>query len=88
LLWYDDDPERSLLEKVHQAARHYECKFGAPAQVCYVHPSALDAKEGKEPSGGLRIAGLDTVLTNHLWVGREEKDIAARRKAPEPGSQD
>ena len=88
LLWYDDDPERSLPEKVRRAAHHYECKFGVPAQVCYVHPSALEVSQAKAVSDEVRIAALDTVLTNHLWVGREEKTASARPRAEKPRNPD
>ncbi len=73
LLWYDDDPERDLLEKVHRAVNRYEDKFGTTADVCYVHPSALNGNGSRAPAGKVRIEPLSTVLVNHLWVGRDEK---------------
>lgn len=41
LLWFDDDPRRSVGEKAAAAARRYVEKFGRLPNVCYVHPSML-----------------------------------------------
>jgi hypothetical protein len=75
MLWYDDDPKRTLVDKVRRAALHYERKYGVPAQICYVHPSALAKGERNGGAGGVRVETLDTVLINHLWVGREEQAL-------------
>ena len=71
LLWYDDDPGRDLAEKIGRAARRYRQKFGAPANVCYVHPSALNGNMGKVNE--VHVAPLPSVLQHHFWVGREEE---------------
>ena len=81
LLWYDDNPGRDLAEKVRQAARRYWQKFGIPANVCYVHPSALgdDASTKLSASGRMkkvgevRVSSGPSVLRHHFWIGQEEK---------------
>lgn len=73
LLWYDDDPERALAEKIARAAQHYRQKFGAAPDTCYVHPSALSGKT--QQVGKLRIAALPSVLRYHFWLGREKKSL-------------
>jgi len=42
LLWFDDDPQRRLEEKVLRAAMHYERKYGQPPNLCFVHPSVFN----------------------------------------------
>lgn len=71
LLYYDDDPGRSLVGKVSQAAGRYNRKFGARATTCYVHPSALDSPI---KVGSIHIKALRTVLRHHFWVGVETED--------------
>ena len=84
LLWYDDDPKRSLVEKVCRAAHYYKRKHGVAADVCYVHPSVLRIGETEKGLDGVRIAPLDTVLINHLWVGREGKTPSPEPPTVEP----
>ena len=69
LLWFDSSPGRDLAEKVGRAARRFKQKFGAPANVCHVHPSALSDKVRKV--NGVRVEPLPSVLRHHFWVGRE-----------------
>jgi len=84
LLWYDDNPGRDLAEKIERAARRYHQKFGSAPDICYVHPSMLNA-QGKGGNGksrtvsGLRVAPLTSVLQHHFWVGREEKRRGKKR---------
>jgi hypothetical protein len=83
LLWYDDDPGRDLAEKIGRAAQRYRRKFGAPPNVCYVHPSAISsltsnggngeaASTSPRQVGGLHVASLPSVLQHHFWLGQED----------------
>lgn len=77
-MWFDDNPGRELAEKVRQAAARFEEKSGTPADVCFVHPSAL-AEGGRKPVrvGKVKVlAGTSKrpVLVHHFWVGREGKN--------------
>ena len=73
LLWYDDDPGRDLAEKIGRAARRYRQKFGAPANVCYVHPLALDNNGETQKVGQVRVASKPSVLQHHFWIGVEKR---------------
>lgn len=78
LLWFDDDPKRSLREKIAPAAKRYRQKYGAPPNTCYVHPSTLlpaqaGGGNGKTAQvGTVHVATLPTVLQHHFWIGQEE----------------
>ena len=41
LLWYDDDPQRTLEVKIGRAADRYREKYGHLPDTCYVHPLAV-----------------------------------------------
>lgn len=77
LLWFDDDPERDLAQKVGRAARHYRRKFGRLPNICYVHPSILHGRARRV--GKIQIAPLPSVLRHHFWIGEEDG------KHPSPG---
>jgi len=49
LLWYDDDPQRTLEAKIGRAADRYREKYGRLPDTCYVHPQAMAAQV---PLGG------------------------------------
>jgi hypothetical protein len=74
LLWFDDDPQRELEQKVLRAVTHYEHKYGRLPDLCFVHPSALDGN-GKRPvkkAGGVEIRPGRAVLPHHFWLGVTE----------------
>jgi hypothetical protein len=70
LLWYDGEPGRDLAERVARAARRYRQKFGAAANVCYVHPSAINGGVQQADVDGIHIEPMLSVLRHHFWVGR------------------
>ncbi len=69
LLWFDDDPLRSLAEKIGRAARRYQQKYGRAPDVCYVHPTMIDADARLD---AVRVLPAGTVLPNHFWLGVQE----------------
>jgi len=73
LLWYDDNPERDLVEKIERATRRYEQKFGAQPDVCYVHPNTLKGNGKLQKIDDVRVTSLTSMLRHHFWVGREEQ---------------
>lgn len=81
LLWFDDDPNRDLRQKVGNAVQRYQEKFGRYPTVCYVHPSMVTSAA---PSGNgtisidigdicLRVVPRRSVLKHHLWLGDEDE---------------
>ena len=69
MLWYDDDPKRTLDDKIKRAAAFYQEKYNLTAVECYVNPAAL--KDLGQPYHVGAILGLprrETML-NHFWLG-------------------
>jgi hypothetical protein len=88
LLWFDDDPGRSIEDKVLRAAAHYERKYGQPPNLCFVHPSAFEGNEKTGKAGGVEIRSGRSVLKHHLWIGvadsgksRSQRSLAAQVEA-------
>lgn len=52
LLWYDDDPQRTLEAKIGRAAERYREKYGRLPDTCYVHPQAVSVADG---NGGAAV---------------------------------
>lgn len=71
LLWYDDDPRRSLAQKVARAAARYRQKYGLVPNVCFVHPSALQSN-GNTSAGPVSVTAKPSVLPHHFWIGVQD----------------
>lgn len=70
MLWFDNDKASDLPAKVARAAAHYRQKYGRSAELCFVHPAAL---EGVDLTvAGVKVAGSKTVLPGHFWIGVKE----------------
>lgn len=68
-LWFDNDPDRTLEEKVTRAATRYQEKFGQAPNVCYVHPQAISGEE--QQCGAVRLVAARHILLHHFWLGVE-----------------
>jgi len=71
LLWFDDDPTRSLKEKVMRAAKRYQEKHGQRANLCYVHPAMIENGKTEFKVGAVHVLPRHTVLPNHFWIGKQ-----------------
>ncbi len=67
LLWYDNDPKRSLEDKIEAGAQRYLAKFGRPPNTCYVHPASLGPERVQVQ--GLTVLGSQHVLPHHFFLG-------------------
>ena len=71
-LYFDDDPKRSITDKVERAASRYQQKYGHAATVCYVHSSEMHSAE-ISLLDGIKVLPASTVLPFHFWLGTEVK---------------
>jgi hypothetical protein len=68
-LWFDNDPGRTVEEKVRRAATRYQARFGQAPNTCYVHPQAIAGEE--QQCGAVRVVAARHVLLHHFWLGVE-----------------
>ncbi len=68
-LWFDNDPDRTVEEKVLRAVQRYREKFGRAPDVCYVHPQAIG--KGELQCGPVRVIAARHILLHHFWLGVE-----------------
>lgn len=68
MMWFDSDHNRSLEERIEQAAGYYQAKYGARPDLCYVHP-AMDELGGLRHASGVTVRTSPEVLPEHLWLG-------------------
>ncbi len=58
LLWYDDDPQMALADKIGRAAARYRQKFGRLPELCYLNPQAMGGKAGDEAGLSCQLESL------------------------------
>jgi hypothetical protein len=75
MLWYDDDSERTLEEKVRRAADYYRDKFGRLPDLCLLNPNTLNGGPAKVAKIELRTK--PNVLLHHFWLGMDESGNGA-----------
>ncbi len=66
LLWYDADAKRPTSQKIEDAARRYQERFGRAPNCCHLHPAeTVDRAD-------LHIVADAKILPHHYWVGVDE----------------
>ena len=75
LLWFDDDPRKTLEAKIQQAAARYHEKFGNAANTCYVNPAVATAHSiPGDNDSGLRELPARSVRPNYFWLGVDDNE--------------
>lgn len=70
MLWFDDDKNKPLDQKINQAADYFARKYGRRPDTCLVNSRDLAGDAPK--CSGIKLGALDTVQPHHLWIGREK----------------
>lgn len=75
MLWFDNNPQTDVKQKVKAAVRYYRKKYGVTGDlVCLVHPSMID----EDFSFGKISVGSDkAVLPHHFWVGVKNVSVTS-----------
>ena len=81
MLWFDNDKDTSIPNKVEKAAQYYREKYGVSPDLCYVHPKMVVGKksageksaEASNPDqlmiGKVLVLKNKKVLPDHFWIG-------------------
>ncbi len=71
MLWFDDEKDTVLAEKVRRAAAYYRNKYGRAPNTCYVHgePGTV-----LPPVDGIRLYHARHILPHHLWLGVADRE--------------
>lgn len=76
LMWFDNDPDRNLSDKIRQAAVRYQAKFGQKPTACYLNE--VDFEGQSDSCNGIRLLPSRSVLRHHLWIGVDSSATVPR----------
>jgi hypothetical protein len=74
LLWYDNDPQRKVVDKIQRAAERYRARLHRKPTVCYLNAKDLDGE--LEEIDGLHIKAVTNILPHHFLVGVEQTSVS------------
>ena len=67
MMWFQNDPKKSLSEKIAEAMNYHQKKYGSRPDLCFVHPSMLSVSvKEKYP---IEVRSTRYILPNHIWIG-------------------
>ncbi len=75
LLWFDNDPQRKLSDKVNQAAKRYRAKLRRKPTVCYINTDQFDEKINQV--NGVHLKPANNIRPHYFWIGVEQKTAKA-----------
>ncbi len=73
MLWFDNNKQTNLTQKIERAVRYYREKYGRLPDLCYVNPKALDEKEHVDISG-IEVRSAGNILPGHFWIGMKSPE--------------
>ena len=71
LLWFDDDPDVDLVNKISRAASFYQDRYGLMPDLCFVSPSVLPYK--LQSTMGIEIRPNRQLRPEHFWLGNLQR---------------
>ena len=72
MLWFDNDPKRTLSVKIQRAMDYYQKKYGHAPDTALVHPSMLEKQEVMLEN--ITVRPYRPVLPGHIWLGVENTE--------------
>lgn len=70
-LYFDNNPDRALEDKVRGAAKQYKDAYGSDPDVCYVHPFLLLFEIRVDDQ--IDVLVTNSVLPNHFFIGIKDE---------------
>lgn len=75
LWWFDERPDRTLDQKVIEAALYFRRKYGKAPTICLVNPAVVDQKgicvDAPEQIQ-VTVKPWKSVLPSHMWIGVDD----------------
>jgi hypothetical protein len=70
MLWFDNDPRTTVLEKIDRAVVYYRSKYGYIPDICFVNPSMLNETPLLNPK--VEVKPLPVIQPWNFWLVRKD----------------
>lgn len=67
MMWFDNDPQTDLPQKIERAASFYHQKYGETPTLCMINPKMVEGSKIAKCS--LDVKTNQSILHHHLWIG-------------------
>jgi hypothetical protein len=78
-MWLDNDPGRSIEEKIQRAVQRYRTKFGRFPNTCYVNQRSITGDGFR--CGKVRVVAAPNILPHHFWLGVSDAPPRGSRRS-------
>jgi len=73
MIWFDNDPQKSINEKINFAIQYYQKKFGSEPTLCFLHPIFMD--KTLDLNSNIEFNFNKNLSPDHIWVGMRQQLI-------------
>lgn len=67
MIWFDNDPQKNINEKIHAAIRYYQNKFGNQPTICSLNPKLEELLV--KPVTDIEVFYNPNLSPDHIWLG-------------------
>lgn len=67
MIWFDNDPQKNINEKIRMAMKFYQNKFGSQPTICYLNPKQQEKFLVTEQD--IEINYNVNLSPDYIWVG-------------------
>ena len=79
LLWFDNDPNRALGDKIKRAAARYQVRLQHKPTICYLSAKEFNPEVGEIQ--GIQLKPAPNIQPHYFWLGVEQQQLAQEKKA-------
>jgi hypothetical protein len=73
LLWFDNDPQRKMADKIKQAAKRYQSRLHCKPTVCYLNSEEFDTSLNQVD--GIHLKPARNIRPHYFWIGVEQDAV-------------
>ena len=67
MIWFDNDLQTNIEEKIKLAIRYYHRKFGSQSTVCALNPKLQEILQ--QPVADIEVNYNSDLSTDYIWLG-------------------
>jgi hypothetical protein len=74
MIWFDNDPQKNINEKIRNAIKYYQNKFGSQPTICYINPKLQE--KFLESEQEIEISFNNNLSPDYIWVGLRQNSFS------------